>query len=80
MTWDEVLKSDAMFLLAKDVAPIIGTNANHIQDQAHEDPDKLGFPVIVHGSRVKIPRMGFIYFMQYGKAAPPVLAGIGVEG
>lgn len=70
MTWEEVLKSDAMVLYAADIAPILKTNANHLQDQAHEDPDKLGFPVIVHGSRVKIPRLGFIYFMLYGKATP----------
>lgn len=70
MTWEEVLESDAFVLNAADIAPIIKTNANHIQDQAHNDPTKLGFPVIVHGHRVKIPRLGFIYYMQYGYATP----------
>lgn len=36
--------------------------------QAQADPKKLGFPVVVVGSRVLIPKEGFLRFMR-GEAA-----------
>lgn len=52
------------FLLASDVADYLGTNPDFIRGQAHEDPTKLGFPVVVIGTRVKIPKEPFIKFMR----------------
>lgn len=48
-------------------AGILGCDPQNIRSQAQIDAGALGFPVIVMGSRVKIPRRGFLYFMEYGR-------------
>ena len=40
---------------------------DYFDEQAMKDPTKLGFPVIVHGTRVKIPKQPFVRFMREGK-------------
>lgn len=64
----EIESSTEEFLLASDIAPFLGVNAQDIRSQAQADPSRLGFPVIVTGSRVRIPRMGFLHFVKYGYA------------
>ena len=59
---------DTNILLASDIAPFLGVDPQDIRGQAKKDPSKLGFPVIVMGSRVKIPKEGFVHFMKYGYA------------
>ena len=66
MTYEEMLVSDKAFLLTEDVAEVLGCEAYSINAQAQQDPAKLGFPVCVTGSRVRIPRLGFLHWMQYG--------------
>jgi len=66
MTLQEIEKTNKDILLASDVADLLEADPQDIRDQAHRDPSKLGFPVIVTGSRVKIPREGFLHFMKYG--------------
>lgn len=66
MTYEEMLISDKVFLLTEDVAEVLGCKAYSINAQAQQDPAKLGFPVCVTGSRVRIPRLGFLHWMQYG--------------
>ena len=66
MTYQEMLNSDKAFLLTEDVAEILGCKAYSINAQAQQDPAKLGFPVCVTGSRVRIPRLGFLHWMTYG--------------
>lgn len=39
----------------------------HRDDGNIADPNKLGFPVIVTGTRVRIPKYGFIHFCKYGR-------------
>ncbi len=68
MTMQEILRSDKDFLTPEDVREVLGCMPYSINVQAKEDPAKLGFPVIVIGTRVKIPRLGFIHFMTYGNA------------
>lgn len=51
-------------LTCKDVAPILKADPYAIHLQAKADASKLGFPVIVTGTRVKIPRLAFIKFMK----------------
>lgn len=58
------------WLTAAEIAPILGADANAIREQAQRDPNKLGFPVVVVGTRVKIPKDGFLYFMKFGRNAP----------
>ena len=66
----EIETSTQEFLLASDIAPILGINPQEIRSQAQADASKLGFPVIVTGSRVRIPRLGFLHFVKYGYATP----------
>lgn len=66
MTYEEMLKSDKAFLLTEDVAELLGCKPYSINVQAQQDPAKLGFPVCVTGSRVRIPRLGFLHWMTYG--------------
>ena len=63
-TIEEVEALDTEFLTCMQVAQILGASQQKIHMQAIECPEKLGFPVIVIGSRVKIPRRAFIQFMK----------------
>ena len=64
MTLEELEACPKAVVTAADIADILGASPNTIRYQAQECPEKLGFPVIVMGSRVKIPRIPFIMFMN----------------
>lgn len=59
---------DKEFLLATDIAPYLGVDPQDIRGQAQADATKLGFAVIVTGSRIRIPKAAFIYFCKYGRS------------
>ena len=67
MTIEELMISDKEMLTANDVSPVIGCDPYSIIIQAKEDARNctrcLGFPVIVMGSRVRIPRRAFLKFL-----------------
>ena len=67
MTLREIQNSEKLFLLATDVEAVLGVSANSIRLQAQKDKDKLGFPVIVAGTRVRIPRIPFLKFILEGE-------------
>jgi len=64
MTLQDLERLDTQTLTPAQVAPVIGSDPNTLRWQAHNNPAKLGFPVIVVRSRVKIPRIPFIRFMK----------------
>lgn len=64
MTLEEIEKIPKEMLLATDIAPYLECDPHSIRVQAQEDPTKLIFPVIVIGSRVKIPKQAFINVMR----------------
>lgn len=66
MTLEEIKELDDVYISPIEVADVLRTSPQTIRRQAQEDPGKLGFPVIVLGSRVIIPRKGFLYFLDYG--------------
>ena len=68
MTFDEIQRSDKDFLTPEDVREVLGCMPYTINLQAKENPAKLGFPVSVLGTRVRIPRLAFIHWMHYGNA------------
>lgn len=68
MTLDDLRQIDRDWLLAREVAPILGTDPHSIRVAARVAPGRLGFPVCVMGSRVKIPRRAFIAWME-GKSS-----------
>lgn len=53
-------------LTPAQVASVLGTDQQRIRVLARERPEMLGFPVIVIGNRVKIPKRPFIAFMTGG--------------
>ena len=67
MTLADIEKSTKDFLTAEDIAPYLKSNPDIIRWQAQHNSEKLGFPVIVAKSRVKIPRIGFLFFCKHGR-------------
>lgn len=68
MTFEQIRKSDKDFLTAEDISEVVGCNKFSIITQAKEDASKLGFPVNVMQTRVRIPRLAFIRWVMYGNA------------
>lgn len=64
MTIEELMKSDKEMLTVGDIVPILGLAHRTITQQAKEAPWMLGFPVIVAGNSIRIPRKGFIAFIN----------------
>lgn len=60
MTLNELLSSDAVFVNANDIAPILNARPQEIRNQAKADASVLGFPVIVINKRVRVPRVPFL--------------------
>ena len=64
MTINDIRTSTAVYLTAADIAPLLQCDPQQIRAQAHRDPSKLGYPVIVIGRRVRIPRAAFIRYLE----------------
>jgi len=67
MTIDEIRASDKTMLTPTDVAGILGVSPYTINVQAREDKERgtqtFPFPVMLIGTRVKIPRLPFLKFI-----------------
>lgn len=79
MTLDDLKRVDRDWLLAREVAPILGTDPHSIRVWAHQRPESMGFPVCVIGSRVRIPKKPFIEFME-GRAGCPTTGTSAITG
>lgn len=66
MTIQQIEESKKIYLIPDEIAEIMEADPASIRRQAQDDPSKLGFPVVVIGTRVKIPRAGFLFFLKYG--------------
>lgn len=63
----EKLKTlDRAVITPDEASKVLQCNPQYIRMQAHADASKLPFPVICIGSRVKIPRLPFIAFIEGG--------------
>lgn len=67
MTLQEVEAIPKAMLLVADVAPFLSCNPESLRVQARREPDALGFPVVVIGNRVLIPKDGFVHYCKYGR-------------
>ena len=65
MTLEELKASQQPYLTPADIAPILHCDPQCIRKQATQDPAKLGFPVIIMGHRVRIPRIPFLKFLGH---------------
>lgn len=64
MTLDELRGLDRETITPAIAARVLGCDPQWIRVAAHQDRSLLGFPVVVLNSRVKIPRLAFIKFME----------------
>lgn len=64
MTLEELKNTEAATVNVGDIAEILGSTPQTIRVAARQRPDLLGFPIIIMGSRVKIPRLPFIKFIE----------------
>ena len=64
MTMDEILATDKVMLSASDIAEVLGSDPMTIRLMARLDPDRVGFPFTFVGNRMKIPRAGFLRWMN----------------
>jgi len=46
-----------------EAAEYLGCNPQYLRIQAREHPERLGFPVVCIGQRVRIPRAPFMKFI-----------------
>lgn len=63
MTVNDLLESDQLYLSPADIAPILHCDPQCIRVQAQRDSSKLGFPTIIIGTRIRIPRIPFLEFL-----------------
>lgn len=66
MTLNDIKAMKKECLSPAIVAQVIGCNPQYIRLQARENPDALGFPVSVQGTRTRIPRRAFVRWMEGG--------------
>lgn len=51
------------FITPAQAAPVIGCSPQTIRIMAREKPAALGFPVVVIGTRTRIPRVPFLRYV-----------------
>ena len=64
MTLDEIRTCPREFLIPREVAPLLGVDPDDLRCAARLCPERLGFNVAIIGHRIKIPRLGFIRWME----------------
>lgn len=64
MTLEQIESLPDEILTCQQIAPLLKANPATIHAQATEMPEQLGFPVMVMGNRVKIPKRAFLRFMK----------------
>ena len=68
MTLEDIENVPKEMLLMEDIAPFLGMNPQSLRSQAQSNPHKLGFPVVVCGTRVRVPKKAFVFWCRYGYA------------
>ena len=61
-----VKEAQSATITPETAASVLGCTPNSLRQAARQRPELLGFPVIVMGHRVRIPRLPFIQFMEGG--------------
>lgn len=59
----EIMDSSDFYLLSEDAAKAIGVAPQNLREQAKDEPEKLGFNVIVVGTSIRIPRIPFLNYI-----------------
>lgn len=66
MTLEQLKEMDRETITPAIAAGLLGCDPHSIRVAAHTEPESLGFPVVVMGTRTRIPRRAFIRFMEGG--------------
>lgn len=64
MTLNDVKAMTADIITPNIAAQVLKCDPNWIRVAARQDKKMLGFPVVLIGHRVKIPRLAFIRYME----------------
>lgn len=64
LTLADIEAMDCDVLTCAQVGPVVGIKADNLHGQAIEMPERLGFPVLVVGRQVRIPRLAFVRWMK----------------
>lgn len=68
MTVNELKTMDCATITPDTAAKVLRCDPHYIRVAARKEPCLLGFPTVIIGNRVKIPRMAFIRFLEGGEA------------
>jgi hypothetical protein len=60
MTIEEIRASDKAFLTPQDISRALGSDPQTIRLTAKLHPERIGYPFTFVGTRMKIPRIGFL--------------------
>lgn len=63
MTLQEIVASEKPFLTPGDIAPVLRSDPQTIRVTARTTPERVGFPFVFTGNRMKIPRLPFLRFL-----------------
>ena len=63
-TLQEIKDCEKEMLTPEDVAKVLGVKPYSINLQVKANPNAFPFPVMMIGTRVKIPRRGIIRFLE----------------
>lgn len=64
MTLNDIKTMESDVITPAIAAQVLKCDPNWIRVAARQDKTMLGFPVVLIGHRVKIPRMAFIRYME----------------
>lgn len=66
-TLEDIAQLDSYYLVPAQVAPVLGCGqyAINCAAKSKEGRERLGFPVMMIGTRCKIPRIPFLQYMGY---------------
>ena len=64
-TLKEIAGYDREYLVPAQISEILNVSPQYVREAARKCPGQLGFPVIIIGDRVKIPRIPFLVFMGW---------------
>ena len=59
----DIMDSSDVYLLSEDAAKAIGVAPQNLREQAKDEPEKLGFNIIVVGTSIRIPRIPFLNYI-----------------
>lgn len=67
MTLDEIRTCGKEMLSPADISEVLGSDQETIRVTAKRYPERIGFPFTFIGNRMKVPKVGFIRWMEGGR-------------